>query len=240
MSDDRFLTTRWSLVLAAGAEPSPHARAALEDLCAAYWAPLYAYLRRRGHAPAEAEDLVQGLFALLLDRRDLALADRSRGRFRSFLLTALEHHLANERERKLARKRGGGAKSIPIDASTEEGRLALEVADASDTPERAYERAWARAVLDRALARLTAEQEHAKKGALFAALRPQLAAREEGGAAYARIAADLGLTENAVKVAAHRLRRRYGELLREEVARTVEDDADVEAEIRELFRVLSA
>jgi RNA polymerase sigma-70 factor (ECF subfamily) len=228
-----FLTTRWSVVLAGAQAPPLERRAALEDLARAYWYPLYAFARRRGLGADEAADHTQGFFALLLERGDVARADPQRGRFRAFLLTAFEHHLANERERARALKRGGGKPTLSLDARTAESRFGREPAD-EETPERLYERAWVRELIARTFERLGAEQERIGRAALFERLRPSLAA-EDDAPRHARVAAELGLTENAVKVAAHRLRRRFGELLREEVAGTLSDPAEVEAELRFLL-----
>lgn len=232
----RFLTTRWSVVLAAGATPSPRRRAALEELCASYWYPLYAFARRRGAARDEAGDLVQGFFALLLEKDDLRLADPARGRFRAFLASAFHHFVVNERQKARAAKRGGGRACASIDVADAEARFGSDFAR-EESPERAFERAWAREVLARALQRLEAEQVHAQRGALFEALRPALVA-DEDAPAHADVAQRLGTSENAVKVALHRLRKRFGELVRDEVSATLEDDADVDAELALLFEVL--
>jgi RNA polymerase sigma-70 factor (ECF subfamily) len=232
-----FLTTRWSVVLAAGRAPAPARRAALEDLAGAYWYPLYAYARRRGHTSDVAADRAQGFFALLLEREDLARADPARGRFRAFLLTAFQHHLADERERERAQKRGGGRAPVSIDAREAERRLVREPADA-DTPESAFERAWVAELLARTFDRLRSEQVKVGREALFDRLRSSLAA-EDDAPRFGDIARELSMTENAVKVAAHRLRKRYGELLRDEIASTVSDPGDpaeIEDEIRALFR----
>jgi RNA polymerase sigma-70 factor (ECF subfamily) len=229
-----FVTTRWSAVVAAGGAPSPARQAALEDLARAYWYPLYAYARRRGLSCEDSADRAQGMFALLLERQDLARVDPARGRFRAFLLTAFQHFLANERERAAAQKRGGARAPISIDARAAERRLVREPADA-DTPELAFERAWIAELLARTLDRLRCEQDRIGRVALFDLLRPSLAA-EDDAPRFAAIARELGMSENAVKVAAHRLRRRYGELLREEVAGTLSSPAEVEHELRALFR----
>jgi RNA polymerase sigma factor (sigma-70 family) len=236
---DTFLTTRWSVVAAAGGQrPAPPAdvRAALSELCAAYWPPLYAFARRRGSSPADAADLVQDFFARLLEKGDLADADPQRGRFRAWLLTAFKHHASNLRDRERALKRGGGKAPLPLDAGDAEQRFGPQLADPR-TPEAEFERRWALLVLDRALQRLTAEQQRAGKTRELEALRPFLVAGEEG-APYAQIAERLGRSEGAIKVAVHRLRRRYGELLREEVAGTLADEREVEEELRDLTRAL--
>jgi RNA polymerase sigma factor (sigma-70 family) len=228
---EAFLTTRWSLVLSAGKGES---RAALESLCSSYWYPLYAFARRKGESHERAADLVQGFFLVLLERKDLDTLAPKRGRFRSFLLAALSHHMANERDRERAEKRGGGA--VHIDLHDADTRYALEPADA-ETPETLFTRRWAVEVLARTFERL--EQEHAdpEKRALFEALKPELQGASES--TYAEIGARLGTTEGAVKTAAHRLRKRWRELLRAEVAGTLSDPADVDDEIRGLFAALS-
>ena len=240
---DTFLTTRWSVVAAAGrGQPGRSApaevRAALSELCAAYWPPLYAFARRRGSPPDEAADLVQDFFARLLEKGDLAAADPQRGRFRAWLLTAFKHHASNVRDRERAQKRGGGRAPLSLDAAEAEQRFGPQLTD-SRTPEAEFERRWALLVLDRALERLAVEQRRAGKARELDELRPFLVAGEEG-APYAEIAERLGRSEGAVKVAVHRLRRRYGELLREEVAGTLADEREVEEEIGALLRALSA
>jgi RNA polymerase sigma factor (sigma-70 family) len=240
-----FHTTRWSVVRAAGAPRSDGVdgaarRAALGELCAAYWPPVYAFVRRTGATPVLAEDLTQSFFARLLERDDLATADPARGRFRGFLVGALRHFLANERERQRALKRGGGAPGFTLDAAAVralESGAALEPASLDATPERAFERAWAEAVLARARARLEAELEHAGKGAQWRALEPWLAVTDERGH-VAEVARGLGSSENAVRVALHRLRRRFGELVRDEVRDTV-GPGEVEDEVRELLRAFA-
>lgn len=229
-----FHTTHWSVVVAAGAA----SRDALSTLCSSYWYPLYAYARRAGRTPEDARDLTQGFFARLLEKNDLARADPERGRFRTFLLTAFQHFMANERDRAHALKRGGGALPISIDATAAETRYGREPAD-PHSPERMFEREWALALLDRALTRLAAEQAHAGKGRAFEALRPYLTAGSDE-TRYAEVAAEAGLSDTAVRVAVHRLRRRYGEILRSEVADTLPDgrEVEVEDEIRDLFEAL--
>jgi RNA polymerase sigma factor (sigma-70 family) len=231
-----FATTRWSLVRAAGAEDSA-ARHALETLCAAYWYPLYAYVRRRGHQPAQAQDLTQAFFAQLLEGNVFAVANEERGRFRSFLLKSLTNFLAGERRREAAQKRGGGLHIHSIDFAAGEDRYRHEPADTA-TPERLFERRWALTLLEQTLARLRGEHETTGRAALFAALEPHLHGRDSG--AYAEIAARLHTSEGAVKVAAHRLRRRYREILREEIAETVAAAEDVDEELRELLRTLAS
>ena len=211
-----FHTTRWSVVRAAGAAPPAERRAALETLCASYRPPVLAFVRRRSADPEEAEDLTQAFFARLLEKEDVRQADPARGRFRAFLLAALQHFLANERERVRARKRGEGRAPASLDAGSSAG---LEPAG-GEAPEREFERAWARAVLTRALERLAVEQREAGKEALFARLGPLLGQDEER-VPHAAIAEACGTSENASRVALHRLRRRLGELVRDEVRETV-------------------
>jgi RNA polymerase sigma-70 factor (ECF subfamily) len=231
-----FAPTRWSLVSAAQGSSAP-ARAALSELCQLYWYPLYAYLRRRGSNGQDAEDEVQGFFADLLAREALAAADPARGRFRSFLLASLANHLSHERERAGAQKRGGGARPLAIDRLCAEERFRLEPADA-DTPERAFERAWATALLERTLARLEAEFEAKNRGTLFRALRERIgdSSRELPDTPEVR---GLKMNEQALRVTLHRLRKRYREILREEVAQTVARPEDVEPELRALFETFS-
>jgi RNA polymerase sigma factor (sigma-70 family) len=236
-SNAAFPTTRWSRVVAAGDRADPEAREALAELCSAYWYPLYAFVRRKGHPPEEAADLVQGTFLALLDRDGLAAVAPGRGRFRSFLMAACSHHLADRRDRDRAVKRGGGAVPISIDRALAEGRYSAEPADEL-TPERLFDRRWATGLLERALARLEAESTAAGKSALVSRLLPTLTGGR-GDLPLASIAAELGMTEGAVKTAASRLRKRYGEILREEIARTVADPADVEDEVRALFAALA-
>ena len=233
-----FLTTRWSLVLAAGGKGAMEPRAALETLCATYWYPLYAFVRRKGHDADAARDLVQEFFARLLEREDFARADPARGRFRAYLLTALKHFLINEGERERAEKRGGGRKVLPLEfgAHDAETRFSLEPATL-DAPDRAFDRAWALIVLQRALDRLGNEQRAAGKSDEWQKLHPHLTTAEDA-APYSTLAAELGRTENAIKITVHRLRKRYGELLREEIADTLNTD-DVDAELATLFDALS-
>lgn len=229
-----FRTTRWSLVLDASATPSAHANAALETLCRAYWYPLYAYLRHAGSAHDEAEDTVQGFFARLIEKRDFR-AQRERGRFRSFLLAALRNFVANERDRERAVKRGGRERFVELDANAD-GRFQREAVD-GDTPEKLYERQFALALLDEVTARLVEEQRRAKKGAQFERLSAYLS-QSSDEVPYSAIAAELGMSEGAVRVAVHRLRKRFGELLRLAVADTVADSSEVEDELRALLAAL--
>ncbi|MDQ3624704.1 MAG: sigma-70 family RNA polymerase sigma factor [Verrucomicrobiota bacterium] len=235
--DARFGETRWSVVRAARDGDSPAARQALAELCRVYWYPLYAFVRRSGHAPEEAEDLTQAFFARLLARDFLALVAPEKGRFRSFLLTAMKRFLVNEWHRATAKKRGGGEAPVPIDGAWAEDRYHAEPADPA-TPELLYERRWALTLLENVLAGLEAEYAGAGRAPIFEALQPMLA-WHSGDQPYAAIAARLGLSEGAVKVAMYRLRRRYGDRLRAEIAQTVSSAEEVEDEIRRLFQIFA-
>lgn len=230
-----FHTTMWTMVRAAGDAAAPDRAEALEQLCRAYWYPLYAFLRRRGTDAEQAADLVQGLFAELLERDDLDGLTPEGGRFRAYLLGALKHHASNERRAANALKRGGGVALISIDADEAEQRYRVEPVD-EDSPERLFERRWALTLLERAMERLGAEQEVKGRSHLFAELRGHLAGEPKGS--HASAAQALGLTTGAVKVAVHRLRARYRELLREEVRHTVDDDFDPDQELRDLVQAL--
>jgi len=232
-----FTTTHWSLVLAAAHESRPEGRAALAALCQAYWHPLYFYIRRRGYRPDEAQDLTQAFFAAILEKGRLRAADPERGRFRSFLLASLNHFLANEWDRARAQKRGGG-KVLSLDMEDAEGRYRLEPAD-DLTAEKLFERRWAMTLLDLVLAQL--RQEFARDGRehLFEQLKGHLGG-PAADAPYRRVAADLGMTEAAVKMAVHRLRRRYRHLLRARIAQTVGSVGQIDEEIRRLFAAVDA
>jgi RNA polymerase sigma factor (sigma-70 family) len=231
----RFATTRWTVVVAsAGAGPraSPAARDALATLCQTYWYPLYAYARRRGNGTEDAADLVQGFFAALLERDALAAADRTRGRFRAFLLASFDHYAANEWRRATAGKRGGGRTVTGLDFTEGERRFNIEPSH-DLTPQRVYEQRWAQSLVDDAMAQLRSEYEARNRLDWFDAISPIVGGAGED--AYVDLAARLNATEGAVKVAVHRFRARCRELLRDAVARTVASDADVEDELRELF-----
>jgi len=234
----RFPTTHWSQIARVGDASEPESRVALERLCCDYWFPLYAFIRRKGHSPEEAEDAVQEVFAALLERGDLSGLDRSKGRFRSFLMAACSHHLANRLAADRTVKRGGARVIVPFDRLDAEGRYGREPAHRL-TPERLFDRQWALALLGRALGRLEAEWADAGKVELFARLRPGL--QGDGLAApYRFIAGELGMSEGALRVSAHRLRTRYRELLLEEVARTTEDPAACDDEIGALLAALAS
>jgi RNA polymerase sigma-70 factor (ECF subfamily) len=233
----QFTTTHWSVILEAAQPESPGSVEAFGRLYQDYWYPLYAFLRRRGRAPHEAEDLLQGFFLTLLERERLRGLARDGGRFRSFLLKALQNYLANDWRRATAQRRGGGMPVISLDEIDAESRYLADTSSAP--PEAEFERQWAFAVLANALAQLEAEMRAAGKEGLFAQLRPLLQG-DRSGQPYAQIAVALQLSEGAVKVAVHRLRQRYGELLRAEVARTVGDPSEVAEELRHLMGIVSA
>ena len=237
MGDGHFCTTHWSVVLAAGRVDSTRARDALEKLCRNYWYPLYAFVRRLGHSPHDAEDLVQAFFARCLEKNYLGAADQAKGRFRSFLLIALKRFLANEWDKARTQKRGGGAQSISLDALTAEQRYALEPAEQL-TADRLFERRWALTLLENVLARLREEQVAQGKNSAFELLKDSLTTGERG-MPYSDLAERLGLSEGAVKVAVHRLRQRYRELLEAEIANTVATPEEVAEERRYLLSVLS-
>jgi len=207
----------------------------MNELAQIYWFPLYAYLRRRGYGPAHAEDLVQGFFAHILEKDALAAVDQARGSFRCFLLASLNHFLANEHDKAVALKRGGGHKILSLDAP-EARYVADEGGAEGGTPERVFERRWALAVLEQVLLRLRADYVQRGQGELFAALEHLLTGHD--GEQYRELAERLAMTESAVKVAAHRLRRRYRELLQSEIAQTLSDPAQVQEEIRHLLASL--
>lgn len=233
-----FAPTRWSVVVAAGGRDTAGTRAALQTLCEAYWYPLYAWARRRGNTASDAEDLTQGFFAEFLEKRWVEAADPARGRFRSFLLTAFKRHVGRVHERDAAQKRGGDRTQLSIDFADGERRYALEPSHES-TPERVFERRWALTLLERVLDGLRAEAENAGKGVQFLALRGFLPGGTDARP-YGEVAETLGLTEGAVKVAVHRLRGRYRERLRAEVAETVADAQEVDAELQALLAALRA
>lgn len=229
--------TLWSVVLAAGSTDSVVAKPALQQLCTIYWYPMYAFVRRQGYSAADSEDLTQGFFAGLLARNGFQGLDRSRGRFRSFLLASLRNHISNVRVHQHAQKRGGGQDVFSLDAAAAEERYAHEPADPSATPEKLFDRQWALTLLGRALARLREEYLAAGRGELFDALQDTLAGdRVDGG--YQAVGGRLGMAEGAVKVAAHRLRNRYREVIREEVAATTAGASETEDELHELFAAL--
>lgn len=232
-----FVTTHWSVVLTAGRNDTTRAHDALAKLCQTYWYPLYAYVRRRGQSPEDAQDLTQEFFARLLERNWVANADQTKGRFRSFLLSAMNHFLADEWDKARAQKRGGGVPSVPLQFDTAETRYGVEPVE-SATPERIFERRWALTLLEEVLNRLRAEYEQEGKDNLFAMLHPCLVG-ERTAQPYAELAAKMGVNEGTVKSAVHRLRQRYRQLLRDEIASTVAGSEEVDEELRHLFAVLA-
>ena len=235
----QFTTTHWSVVLAAGDANLPGAVEALEQLCRAYWYPLYVYVRRRGHKPEDARDLTQEFFQRLLTSDWIARADQTKGRFRTFLLCGLQNFLANEWQKAGRLKRGGGRIFVPLDGLEAEERYRIEPADVA-SPDKLFERRWALTLLEAVLKRLEAEQSgEPDTGERFAALRPVLVG-EPSDEGYTALAQRFGVTENTLKSWVHRLRVRYRELLREEVAQTVASPEEVPDELRFLSRVLSS
>jgi RNA polymerase sigma factor (sigma-70 family) len=232
----QFARTRWTLVLTACASDSPTAAKALAELCQLYWHPLYAYVRRRGYAPHDAQDLTQEFFARLIEKHKLARLTREQGKFRSFLLTALNHFLTDEWKRGQAQKRGAH-QIVSLDAASAETRYRLVPADTL-TPEKVFEKQWVLTLLDAVFGRLKMEYEAAGKSALFAELNFALTG-DRSAVPYGELARRLGMSVGAVKVAVYRLRQRYREVLRAEVAETVAGPEDVEEELRELFRAVS-
>jgi RNA polymerase sigma factor (sigma-70 family) len=231
----RFPTTRWTLVVAAGDPQRKEARSALADLCENYWYPLYAYLRRRGYAPDAAQDLTQEFFVRVLEGRYLDRADPEKGRFRSFILTSLKFFVADEGDRQRALKRGGGA-VVPLEFSSSEERYQREPAH-DETPERIFERRWALSLLDRVVEKLRNEFVEHGRPEHFERLKVFLLGQSD--APYAGLARELNTSEGALKVAIHRLRKRYRELFRQEIADTVADPTQVESELRYLAVVLA-
>ena len=229
-----FASTHWSVVLAAGAASTREAHAALEQLCRTYWYPLYAYIRRRHYSPSDAQDLTQAFFARVLEKNYVGQANPAKGRFRSFLLGALNHFLADEWDRSRAQKRGGGEQHFSVDAALAENRYHVEPTDSND-PQRLYERRWAMTVLEQAAARLRDEYAAQGKLDLFEALRRFESAEES----YSESASRLGIPENTLKSHVRRLRLRNRHLVREVIAETVATPADIDDEIRHLMIILS-
>ena len=236
-STGRFATTHWSVVRAAGRPLSPRYQQALGTLCQTYWFPLYAYLRRQGYHTHQAEEYTQAFFARILEKHGLRLADPKRGKFRSFLLAALKHFVGNELDRARAQKRGGGRKVLSLDFENAESQYALEPTHQL-SPEKLFERSWALTVLERTMTRLQAESASTNKQELFDHLKVYLTVKKSS-VPYREAAAKLKMTEGAVKVSVHRLRRRYRELLRDEIAQTVTTEDEIDEEIRDLFAALT-
>jgi len=232
-----FATTHWSVVLAAGDGDTPQSAAALEQLCRTYWYPLYVYVRRRGYGVEDAQDLTQQFFAGFLAKESFSLADPARGRFRTFLLKSLQHFLADDWKRAHRARRGGGAFQLPLDEATAETRYAAELTDTM-TPERAYEQRWAMTLLEQVLARMREDYGRAGKTRLFEALQDFLWG-PDASVSYGVLATELEMTEGALRVAVHRLREHYRERLRAEVAHTVSEPGEVDAELHYLISVIS-
>jgi RNA polymerase sigma-70 factor (ECF subfamily) len=232
-----FPVTQWTAVLAAGGAPSQESAAALERLCGDYWYPLYAFARRSGHCRDDAKDLTQEFFARLVGGNWIAHADRHRGRFRSFLLMAMKRFMAKEWDKARTIKRGGQVRFVPLEYDTAETRYGLEPAD-TQTPEDLFEKQWAMTLLTRVLGRLREQYAREGKRRLFEALEPCLIG-ERATQPYARLSEELGLTEGAVKMAVKRLRESYRVLLKEQVGQTVASPAEVDDELRHLFRTLA-
>lgn len=232
---EHFVTTRWSVVLAAQDPAAPDAATALETLCRTYWYPLYAYVRSAGRTPEDAEDMTQEFFARLLARDWLKVVAPEKGRFRAFLLMAMKRFLAKEWRRELAQKRGEGRKPLPLDTTVAEGRFAAEP---PLSPDELYDRRWALMLLEEALGQVSREFTQAAREQEFAALKPWLGAAR-GEIPYAELATQLATNEGAARVAVHRLRKRFRELFRQTIAQTVADADEVETEVRHLLGVLS-
>jgi RNA polymerase sigma-70 factor (ECF subfamily) len=231
-----FLTTRWSRVVLAGDADHPEAHAAFSSLCEDYWRPLYHFARQNGRAPADAQDATQGFIASLMQSGGIARADPQRGRFRSFLLASFRNYLANEHRRETAQKRGGQMPMLSLGEVPE--TEFLERTMDTMTPELLYERSWAHALIERVMARLEAEYDEAGRRALYETMQPYLSGAV-GRPGYARLGEQIGMSESAITAAVHRMRRRYGELLREEVGATVATPEEVEDELRHLIRIIS-
>lgn len=237
MPADYFATTHWTVVLQAGARSTPESESALEQLCRSYWYPLYAYARRHGHSKEDAEDLTQGFFARFLKRNYLEGLSSEKGRFRAFLLTALKRYMANEFDYANRKKRGGGVAPLSLDWQDAENRYLIEPADHL-SPDKLYDRAWALTLLERVIGQLREECVREGKAELFERLKPFLMIGKSA-IPYPEAAADLKLSEGAVRLAVHRLRRRYRELLRQEIAQTLSNPEQVEEELGALFSAFS-
>ena len=232
-----FATTHWTAVLAAGRGGSQQADLALEELCRTYWYPLYAYVRRQGHSREDAEDLTQGFFARLLEKNYLEGVTSDKGKFRAFLLMAVKRFLANEWDRANRQKRGGGILPLSLNWQDADTRYQIDPAD-NLSPDKLYDRAWALVVLEHVITRLRDENATDGKGEVYEQLKPFLM-MGKGALPYAKAATDLKMTEGAVRVAVHRLRHRYRELLREEIAQTLSDPSHADEEMQALFSALS-
>lgn len=235
----QFSTTQWSLVLAAGADTSKESRDALAQLCERYWYPLYAYVRRQGYGCEESQDLTQSFFARLLEKNIIRSADRTRGRFRCFLLASLKNFLANEWDRSQARKRGGDVQLISLTGEDFEQRYGKEPAAHDLSPERLFDRRWAVTLLQHVLDELRQELAGQGKQQFFERVKGYLSG-EDAELSYREMGAELGMNEAALKMSIHRLRRRYGELIRQHIAQTVESSDEIADELRHLLAAVSA
>ena len=231
--DDIFATTHWTVVLAAGRRSTPQSALALEELCRAYWFPLYVYVRRRGHSKADAEDLTQAFFARLLEKNDFASVNAKCGRFRAFLLASLKHFLANEWDKSQRQKRGGGSAHLSLDWQSADTKFQVAATN-EPGPEQAFDREWALTLLAKVIGRLQAENETNGHGKQFARLKVFLTA-DKDESSYREAANHLGMDETAVRVAVHRLRKRYRQLLRDEISQTLSNPADLDEEMKALF-----
>ena len=236
MPDPRFVTTSWRLVLTAAGGDTSRSQRALAELCEAYWYPLYCFIRRQGSDPQEAADLTQGYLTQLLEKQFLKEVSPAAGKFRSFLFASVQHFLSNERDRERALKRGGGRPLVSLDAERAEGLYRIEPSD-DLTPERLFERRWATTMLERVMERLRADAVRSGSERRFERLKGYVTG-EERTLSHREAAQELGMTEPAVAVAIHRLRKRFGRLLREEIAETVAEPGDIDEEIRYLLAVL--
>ena len=235
----RFQTTHWSRILLAQDPTNPQAKEALSALCETYWYPLYACIRRKGYGAHESEDLTQGFFCRFLQKNYLELVKREKGKFRCYLLGAVNHFLANERDRAQAEKRGGGAMPLQVSFHDAEERYRLEPAHEM-AAEKLFDRRWVLTLLDQALTRIEAEYTRAGKAKFFQSLNAILLGGDSTYGEYTKLAAELEMTQGAVKTAAHRMRRRFRELLREEIAQTVAHPEEIDEEVRHLFEVLGS
>ncbi len=231
-----FETTRWSLILAVRDVPGAQSREGMETLCRQYWFPLYAYVRRRGYTTEDSQDLTQEFFARFIERQDLRHVDPQKGRFRAFLLGCLKHFLADEWDKTQAQKRGGGRAKLSLDYERAEGLMA-ELAENTLTPEQLYDRQWAQTVLACALHRIESQYQAGGKNDLFRALKPILSSGASD-ISYKDLGAGLGMSEGAIRVAVHRLRKEFGQCLREEIADTLADAAGAEEELKYLLSLL--
>lgn len=235
---EAFGLTRWSMVIRAAEMNDTRGEKDLAEICRACWHPIYGFVRRMGYSPEDAQDLTQGFFEHVLKNNVLSHADPQRGRFRSFLLGALRHFVSNEVRKQNAEKRGGRVNFVPLDVEESEDRYSREIAH-PDTPEKQFERSWAENLLQRALQGLEAEYEKVGKQSLFKSLQPFLVSSSNPNS-YQELGASIGMSSGTVAVAVFRMRKRYGELLRQQIAETVEDPADIEHEIRLLLEAVAA